>query len=282
MLKYLPLIVVCIALVPLTIWQWSMMDWVWSSNVPAQQCAYLLQTEIPNEIGDWVGVDQPVDEQVRKTAGADGYISRTYVNQETNERVTVWFIVGHFRNVARHTPNICYRNAGFTQVERANLQPFLVDDLPDSEFRTAKFRGPGPNGQVVHERVFWAWWKPEPLEEGQTADDVLIEWTSPEDPRLKYGFCRALYKLYFTSSTNEEEAPGESVCLDFAQEFLPVVDAELRKSGVVMNNEELPADHEAVFDRMKQANEKGDDEKLPEATEEESSEETTEETTEAA
>lgn len=275
MLKYLPLIVVCIALVPLTIWQWSMMDWVWTSNVPAQQCAYLLQTEIPQEFGDWVGVDQPVDPEVRKTAGADGYISRTYVNQNSpNKRVNVWFIVGHFRNVARHTPNVCYKGAGFDQVEDGNIQQFVVDGIPKSEFRTAKFRGLAPTGQTVYQRVFWAWWKPEPLEEGQSPEDVNIAWTSPEDPRLEYGFCRALYKLYFTADASEDEAAADSVCMEFAQEFLPIVHEKLRESGAMMRNEELPADAKQVFETMKQANEKGK-ENADEATDtsEESAEE---------
>lgn len=279
MLKYLPFIVVGLVLIPLTYVQWRMMDWVWTSNVPAQQCAYLLQTEIPQEIGDWVGTDNPVDPEVRKTAGADGYISRTYVNKNSpDQRVTVWLIVGHFRNVSRHTPNICYRGAGYEQVERASVQPFVVEGIPKSKFRTAKFKGATKQGQPVYERVFWAWWKPEPLGDGQTVEDVNIAWTSPEDPRLEYGFCRALYKLYFTAVSTEEEAPIDSVCHEFAEVFLPVVHERLRESGMVMRNDDLPDNYEEVLQQMEQANEQGksEDAEPAEATESSSEEETAE------
>ena len=111
--------------------------------------------------------------------------------------------------------------------------------------------------QQFYQRVFWAWWKPEPLEPGQTAEDVNIAWSAPEDPRIDFGYCRALYKLYFTTSTTAEEGPQDSVCLEFASEFLPIVHDRLRESGVVMVQEELPADASDVLKRMQESNQRG-------------------------
>ncbi len=257
MLKYLPFIVALAIAVPLTIYQWTLLDWVWGANTPALQCAYLLETEIPYKIGDWEGKDEPVSPEVLNVAGADGYISRVYTNTKTNQSVSIWFIVGHFRQVSRHTPNFCYKASGFDQVEKASVIPFDVPDLPTSKFRTAKFMA--QNGsQQFYQRVFWAWWKPDPLQPDQSADEVNIAWSSPEDPRIDFGYCRALYKLYFTSPTTPEEMPQESVCLEFASEFLPIVHDRLRESGVVMAQEELPADAEQVLKRMQESNEKGD------------------------
>ncbi len=266
MLKYLPFIVVLLVAAPLTIYQWTLLDWVWGANTPALQCAYLLETEIPYEIGDWVGEDRPVDPQVLDVAGADGYIDRVYTNTKTNQQVSIWFIVGHFRQVSRHTPNFCYKAAGFDQVEKATVHAFEVPGLPTSKFRTAKFMA--QNGsQQYYQRVFWAWWKPEPLESGRSTEDVNIAWSSPEDPRIDFGYCRALYKLYFTSATTKEESPGESVCLEFASEFLPLVHDRLRESGIVMAQDELPADAEQVLKRMQESNEKGGSGEEKEATE---------------
>lgn len=256
MLKYLPFVVVGIAMVPLTVYQWSLLDWVWGANTPAMQCAYLLETQIPYQIGDWVGEDRPVDPKVLEVAGADGYIDRVYTNTKTDQKVSIWLIVGHFRQVSRHTPNFCYKAAGFKQVEKATLFAFDIPDLPTSKFRTAKFLNQD-GSQDYYQRVFWAWWKPNPLEPGQTTEDVNIAWSSPEDPRIDFGYCRALYKLYFTSITTPDETPGESVCLEFASEFLPLVHDRLRESGIVMVNDELPADAEQVLKRMKESNEKG-------------------------
>lgn len=251
MLKYLPFIVVAAIALPLTAVQWKMMDWVWGANTPAVQCAYLMETEVPREFGDWVGVDRVVSKEILDTAGADGYIDRVYTNTRTNDQVSIWLIVGHFRQVARHTPNICYRAAGYEQLEKESMQKIDVPDLPTSTFRTAKFTI-NKDGNQYYQRVFWAWWKPEELKEGESAEDINIAWAGPEDPRLKFGFCRALYKLYFTSNSTAEERPDESVCLEFAEEFLPIVQDCLRTSGVVMVNEELPADVDDVLKRNQQ------------------------------
>lgn len=258
MLKYLPFIVVALVALPLTAVQWKMMDWVWGANTPAVQCAYLMETEIPREFGDWVGVDRDVSQEILETAGADGYIDRTYTNTRTNQQVSIWLIVGHFRQVARHTPNVCYRAAGYEQVEKESMHKMEVLDLPTSTFRTAKFMI-NKNGVDLYQRVYWAWWKPEPLEEGDSAQDVNIAWAGPEDPRLEFGFCRALYKLYFTAGTTAEERPDESVCLEFAEEFLPIVHERLRTSGVVMVNEELPEDVDSVLKRNQKENKGIDD-----------------------
>ncbi len=272
MLKYLPFVVVSIIAIPLTIYQWTLLDWIWGANTPALQCAYLLEKEIPYEFGDWVGVDDPVDPQVLDVAGADGYISRTYTNKNTNQRVSIWFIVGHFRQVSRHTPNFCYRASGFDQIGPSPTHKFEISGLPTSKFRTAKFVMVD-GSQQRYERVFWAWWKPEKLAEGQTGEDVSIAWSAPEDPRIDFGYCRALYKLYFTSGTTAEESAPESVCLEFATEFLPIVNERLRESGIVMANEQLPADAEQVLKRMQETNKSGADNAEPESIEVEETEE---------
>ncbi|QDU58177.1 exosortase-associated EpsI family protein [Aeoliella mucimassa] len=253
MTKYLPFIVLLPVLAVLTGYQWYLMNWVWGANMPAKQCAYLLQTGIPKEFGDWVGEDNEVAEDVRKLAGADGYIDRIYRNKKTNEQVSIWFIVGHFRQVSQHTPNICYVNAGYEQVGKIGAVDIDVPQLPTAEFSTAKFRL-ARNGQEAFQRVYWAWWKPEPLAEGTSADNVSIVWTSPEDARVAFGYCRALYKLYFTSISSPDEKATESVCLEFAREFLPIADKAIRESGLVMVLDDLPADAKQVFEEMEAAN----------------------------
>ncbi len=239
MMKYLPFLVVGIVAVPLTLYQWSLMDWMWGENIPAMQCAYLLHQEIPEKIGDWVGVDKPVSKMVLDKAGADGYIDRVYTNQKTGESVSIWLIVGHFRNVVRHTPNICYHSNGFSQVEPQVQYQMAIKGLPDSKFHTSKFML-DDQGVQHYQRVFWAWWRPDPLEEGESVSDVRVQWSAPEQPRPAFGYCRALYKLYFTAMSTEEELANDSICNKFAAEFLPVVYEKLASSGVVMVGEELP------------------------------------------
>ncbi len=251
MSKYLPFIVTAVVILPMVVYQWTLMEWVWGANTPSRQCAYLImhdETGIPytlGEEGEWIGIDIPVEKAILETAGAEGYIQRKYVNQQTNDQVDVWFIVGNFRQVSKHTPNFCYRASGFDQIgstERFNE----FQHEPTPEFATAKFHRSTREGLDQNTRVFWAWWRPELLEEGQTSENVEVKWTAPGDARKEFGPCRVLYKLYFTANTDATEIAERSICVEFAEVFLPEVEKVLRRSGPVMALEELPADIKQV------------------------------------
>src|SRR5690606_27394378 len=120
----------------------------------------------------------PVEQKVLDVAGAEGYIQRRYINKNTNQFVDVWFIVGNFRQVSKHTPNACYVYAGYKELEKPRqCKDFDVEPTP--EFLTSKFRRVNERGFDEYQRVFWAWWKPEVLEDGQSAADVEVKWTAP-------------------------------------------------------------------------------------------------------
>lgn len=247
MSKYLPFVVTAIVILPMVVYQWTLMEWVWGANTPSRQCAYLImheETGIPYTLGDegeWVGVDMPVEKAILETAGAEGYIQRKYINQRTNDQVDVWFIVGNFRQVSKHTPNFCYQASGFDQV--GSTEKFSsFEHKPTPEFATGKFHRSTREGLDFYTRVFWSWWRPEMLEEGQTGDNVEVKWTAPNDPRKEFGPCRVLYKLYFTATTDATETAERSVCVEFAELFLPEVEKVLRRSGTMMAEDELPAD----------------------------------------
>lgn len=224
-MRYLPYVLAVVALVGFTAYQGILTD-RWRENVEAEHCAKLLD-QIPMQIGDWVGTDEKVDEHIRKTAGAEGYVSRAYKNTNTNEVVNVWFIVGHSFNIARHTPNICYRVQGFSQIEPEENFTHEFADGESANFLTAAFKG-----QQGINRVFWTWSKPvvEPGEKVEwiAPDQSRRGWFAPSDPRGTFGNMRALYKLYFTTGErSEDEEPEDSVCLKFAEEFLPVANEVL-------------------------------------------------------
>ena len=76
-----------------------MTDRLAGTNVTAEQRAALLD-KVPSKIGDWRGDDIPVDPTVRKKAGAVGAVQREYHNVRTGEKVRLWLIVGHAREVS--------------------------------------------------------------------------------------------------------------------------------------------------------------------------------------
>lgn len=178
--------------------------------------------QVPKEIGPWSGQDLPVDDLVKETAGAVNYVSRRYVHNTTGQEVRMWLIVGHSRDIVRHTPSVCYPASGFRQ-DGAMLRHHVdTDDGSEAVFFTAKFLKEDEFSRQ-RERVFWAWNHPD-----------MNRWEAPEDssgnedPRFHYGLARALYKLYFTSNVGAQETTVEdSAAAEFAKVMLPAIDRAL-------------------------------------------------------
>jgi hypothetical protein len=226
MFRYAPIILGAVAIVGLTIPQIMMSDRFAESNVSAQQRAQLLE-KLPMRVGDWVGEELPVDEEVRKTAGAVGAVSRTYRHTRTGDQVNLWLIVGHARQISNHTPDICYRGSGFTTRAAENsLHPFAFEGQPQAPFWTNTFVKEDTTGRQLV-RVFWSWYNPE------EKDQEGVRWQAPKNARWYFGNTRALYKMYFTSVMRDpKETTDESSCVRFARDFMPVVDAALAEVNV--------------------------------------------------
>ena len=227
MVRLLPFIIAALAILVLTFVEGSITDrWV-DVNQESAYCATLLE-QIPPKIGDWEGKEQEVDALIQKTAGAKGFVSRTYINKVSGNQVAVWLIVGHARDTAEHTPDICYPSSGFEQAQENTTYPIEVAGETPATFVTAEFSRGSSLGQVT-ERVFWAWFKPS--KEAST-ERSGVEWIAPENPRFFFGSTRALYKLYFTTRTSSPgQDPEDSLCLEFAKEFLPVANPILAKAN---------------------------------------------------
>ena len=178
-------------------------------------------SHVPKKIGQWVGQDLPVEDIIKKTAGAVNYVSRLYTNSTTGKRVKLWLIVGHSRDIVRHTPQVCYPASGFKQNGSRLRYHITTEGGKEAVFFTAKFE---KEDQFSHsiERVFWAWNHPD-----------FDKWEAPEkggraNARFHYGLSRALYKLYFTSNVLSDEAEiDDSAAAEFAKVMLPAIDAAL-------------------------------------------------------
>ena len=224
MFRHLPLVLGVVAIVSLTAVQIQVSGRFEGSDISEEQFAELLKN-VPKDIGGWKGADLPVEDQVRKTAGARGYVSRDYVHDVTGEKVRIWLIVGHARDVIRHTPDVCYPSSGFKTRAPENARvPFEFENQPAHDFYTNTFIKEDSSGRAI-ERVFWAWYKPN--------DEGTVHWQAPKIVRLEFGNARSLYKLYFSSDMREfGETADQSVCMKFAEVFLPVVDKALSTASL--------------------------------------------------
>jgi hypothetical protein len=222
MVRYSPIILAVLLIVGLTIVEINMTDRLAGTNVSAEQRAELLK-KVPVAVGDWRGDDLPVDEQIRKKAGAIGAVQREYHNVRTGEKVRLWLIVGHAREVSNHTPDICYPSQGFQARASGNsVYTMVFTDQPKTDFLTNTFLRENATGQQL-ERVFWNWYNPM-----NKANEGQVVWEAPSNARWHFGNTRALYKMYFTSSMrNPKETADESACVRFARDFLPEVNKAL-------------------------------------------------------
>lgn len=224
MMRQVPIILGVIALLGFTWAEARVSGRFQASNMTPEEFEALLK-KVPMNIGEWEGTDLPVDDRVKRVSGAKGYVSRNYKNAITGEEVSIWLIVGHSKDVVRHTPDVCYPSSGFTQRAPENsMQPFVFDGETMGDFYTNSFvKEDGLGRQLV--RVFWSWYKP--------SEDGAVTWKAPKIVRLEFGNTPSLYKLYFTSNMRDiRETTDESVCMKFAKEFLPVVDKALSTSQV--------------------------------------------------
>lgn len=217
---YVPVAVTVVLIASMTFWESIYSDRFSSSSVTAAEFGKRF-ANLPKEIGPWLGEDNPVKDETLKTAGAVNHVSRTYTNQETNDKVDVWLVVGHARDIGRHTPNICYPSQGFS-MDGAQLKQEIKSDDGSAKgtFHTARFRQESALAQgspLV--RVFWAW-------NPNTEDDH--QWVAPDNSRLAFGNNTALYKLYFTSAMKErDESVPDNVAVKFAKLALPIVNQTL-------------------------------------------------------
>lgn len=213
---YLPVAVALVLIGSLTIWEARYSN-RWSESTVSAEDFGKRFANLPKEIGPWIGEDHKVDDKTLDVAGAVNHVSRTYVNSDTNEQVDLWLIVGHARDVGRHTPDVCYPSQGFTQDGYKGKHPVEADGEERAEFFTARFRN--EKTPQTPQRVFWAW-------SANRKDDY--RWDAPDYVRLRFGNNSALYKMYFTAQMQDKNQNiTDSAAYKFAEFMLPVVNRAL-------------------------------------------------------
>lgn len=168
--------------------------------------------DVPLLIGDWDGQTREIDPSEFEVARIDGYLMRDYVNRRTGSHVSILLVCGRPGPVSVHTPDVCYRGAGYESVA-APAEYAVPLDSSEAHFWTAKFRKQ-ESAVPVQLRVFWSW----------SADG---QWAAPEKPRWTFARSRALYKLYVIRQLLPTEEP---LAHDPAVEFMRALIPELKKA----------------------------------------------------
>lgn len=235
---YLPVGITVLIIVAATLVEARFSDRFRSTNVDAEEFGRRFDN-VPMVVGpsgQWVGQAEDVSDEVLQVAGAVRHVNRVYTNEATGQSVGVWLIVGHSRDVCRHTPDICYPNQGFRPKGSSLTHSIELPNGEEATFLTCQFQNES-NAGVGTTRVFWTW---------NANEEDKKQWEAPESQRLHFGNNRALYKLYFTTAApeSEDEISDSIVHREFAQLMLPEINKALfpEKYGAVSPPDESSSD----------------------------------------
>jgi hypothetical protein len=165
---------------------------------------------VPMTIGDWKATSFELGAHERSMAGADAYLARVYTNTARGISISVLLLGGLPGKITTHTPDVCYRSAGYELTVPAPFEYSPRTDGPRSVFRTATALRRGAHPSVL--RIFWSW-------RGTKG------WAAPENARWDFASETKLTKLYVVRETGGAVVePDRDPCKDFLDVLLPELD----------------------------------------------------------
>jgi EpsI family protein len=85
-------------------------------------------TRFPLQMGDWTGVDVPMDEAIARATDTDARLNRRYTRRGGLESITFYIASGvKARDLMPHRPEVCYTGAGWTRTGRQSVKLPLSD-----------------------------------------------------------------------------------------------------------------------------------------------------------
>jgi hypothetical protein len=182
----------------------------WSVS-PALAALAARYESIPTTIGEWTSAPYELGARERAIAGAEACLGRVYTNSRRGVSVSVLLVGGHPAKIASHTPDICYRGAGYElSAPRAFDRPAGARGGPAAGFRTAVATRGGAHPSAL--RIYWTW-------RGSSG------WAAPEEARWQYATEPNLTKLYVVRETGGAAIdPDRDPCNEFLDVLLPELD----------------------------------------------------------
>ena len=164
---------------------------------------------VPLTIGAWQAETLATDAKAFEQAGAQAYWMRLYTHAQTRQSVLVILMCGRAGRMAVHTPEICYRGAGYELYDTPALASVRAEQGPGpAMFNTARFTKSSSLGSDL--RLYWGW-------------NAGEGWQAPASPRWQYRGRPFLYKLYVST----DYASGSDAAADFLRALLPELDGNL-------------------------------------------------------
>lgn len=84
--------------------------------------------QFPSQLGDWMGVEAPIEQEIVQATDTDAHLSRHYSRRNGMERVSFYLASGvRARDLMPHRPEICYTGAGWTLLDKNSAELPLGD-----------------------------------------------------------------------------------------------------------------------------------------------------------
>lgn len=185
----------------------------WDTSRPIDDAAAVQARllAIPMEFGDWIGSDNAIDPGHLRVSEATAHLSRSYRHARSGVVVNVLVLHGEPGPLGAHTPDVCYRSAGFRQITREFRR--TIGSSSD-EVWSARFDGPGVPATSL--QVSWAWTKGD-------------RWIAAGNPRVEFAGGSQIFKLYLARSIS----PAADQSFDSDDDFASNLFAEFRKCASV-------------------------------------------------
>jgi hypothetical protein len=180
-----------------------------------QKLATNVNERIPMEIGEWIATEHEVDKEQYKASNCEAARALTFENRTSGEEIDVFVVAGTARNVTIHTPDWCYRGAGYEMENEKNEFIMECPGLPQPpEFLTATFKKEEPS-QITRLRIFWTF-----------SDDG--SWHGPRQEKVTFAGRKSLAKVYLiTRIPLQGDELEENATFSFVKDFMPVLNAAL-------------------------------------------------------
>jgi hypothetical protein len=186
----------------------------WRSPEALERAVARLEN-VPEVIGAWqVDSSRVLDEREAAQAGFTGHLVRTYKNRVSGQALTVMLACGPAGPLSVHTPDVCYRGAGYDVMKTIAKR---TDAPAGAELWEARFGKP-ESTTPAELRVVWAW-------------NVAGDWSAPDNPRFAFAGAPALYKLYVVQELMQDDRGADQVCADFLDQLLPELNRQLFPTG---------------------------------------------------
>lgn len=168
---------------------------------------------LPRELGDWSGTDVEISAREMEIADAAGYLCRNYVHRPTGRRAMILIIYGRPGPIGSHTPDVCYRGAGFVLTPQTTRRA-VKHQSGTAQFHTTTATKEGPRPEALS-----VWWS--------MSRDLAL-WEAPSVSRVHFAFTPVLYKVYLVRPLDSPRQADSEEHVKLSEQFLAQVFRSLK------------------------------------------------------